>query len=133
MVKRNTDKDQGVQNNIFVNNPFLEGLMDWMDSPRGQLSNEVREEVWCILEQMDIDAKNRKIIWDDGQQLSISESVERIAQEYRQFPADLIESHLVSFLEMEFAPEHYSQEQLDELDVLTEQWILNYHKRIRAE
>ena len=42
MFKRNTDKNQNVQNNIFVDNPFIEGLMDYMASPRGQLSNEVR-------------------------------------------------------------------------------------------
>lgn len=133
MARRNTDKDQGVQDNIFENNPFIEGLMDWMDSPRGQLSNEVREEVWHMLERVDVDAQNRRIIWDDGQRLSISESVERTVQAHRQFPADLIETHLIAWLEMEFVPEHYSQEQLDELDVLTEQWILDHHKRIRAD
>ena len=80
MFKRNTDKNQNVQNNVFVDNPFIEGLMDYMVSPRGQLSNEVREEVWCMLKQADVDARNRKIIWADRQRLSIGESVDRISR-----------------------------------------------------
>jgi hypothetical protein len=31
---------------IFENNPFIDGLFEWMDSPRGQLSDEVSEAAW---------------------------------------------------------------------------------------
>ena len=31
------------QDSIFANNPFLDGLFDWMDSPEGQQSIEVRD------------------------------------------------------------------------------------------
>jgi hypothetical protein len=108
---------------IFENNPFIEGLFEWMDSPEGQLSDEVREFAWQSLQNVDVDASDRKLIWDDGKRLSIDESVQRIHADYPEFPPALIETHLIGWLEMGFAPESYSQEQLHELDRLTEQWI----------
>jgi hypothetical protein len=108
---------------IFENHPFIEGLFEWMDSPEGQLSEEVREITWQSLQNVDVDANDRKLIWDDGKRLSIDESVQRIHADYPQFPLALIETHLIGWLEMQFAPESYSQMQFDELDRLTEQWI----------
>jgi len=59
----------------------------------------------------------------DGKRLSIDQSVQRIHADYPEFPLDLIEYKIIAWLEMGFAPESYSQEQLHELDRLTEQWI----------
>ncbi len=111
------------EESLFDNNPFIEGLMEYMSSPRGQLSDEVREVTWQILEEVDVDAADRKLIWDDGKRLSIDESVQRIHREYPEYPVDLIEARLVAWLEMEFAPEAWTQDQMDELDRLTEEWV----------
>jgi hypothetical protein len=111
------------EESLFDNNPFIEGLMEYMNSPRGQLSDEVREVTWQILEEVDVDAADRKLIWDDGKRLSIDESVQRIHQEYPEYPVDLIEARVVSWLEMEFTPEVWTQDQMDELDRLTEEWV----------
>jgi hypothetical protein len=108
---------------LFENNAFIEGLMEHMSSPRGQLSDEVREVTWQILDEVDVDAADRKLIWDDGKRLSIDESVQRIHQEYPEYPVDLIEARVVSWLEMEFTPEVWTQDQMDELDRLTEEWV----------
>ena len=48
--------------NIFENNPFIEGLFKYMDSTRGQLSDEVREVTWSLLEKVNVDAVNRKLL-----------------------------------------------------------------------
>ena len=116
----------------FEDNPFLEGFAGWMDSPEGELSSEVLDAVWMLLEKVDVDAKNRKIIWEDGKRLSITESVQRIHAACPDFPLDLIETHLIGWLEMEFAPPTSSQEQLDELDRLTENWIEDHERRAEA-
>jgi hypothetical protein len=121
------------QKHPFEDNPFLEGLGDWMDSPEGELSSEVSEAVWMLLEKVDVDAKHRKLIWEDGERLSITESVQRIHADYPAFPLELIETHLIGWLEMDFAPPTYSQEQLDELDRLTEKWIEDHERQARAE
>jgi hypothetical protein len=31
------------EDSVWENNPFIDGLFEWMASPRGQLSDEVRE------------------------------------------------------------------------------------------
>ena len=115
------------EGSVWENNPFIEELFEWMDSPRGQLPDEVREAAWQILEKVDVDAANRKLIWDDGRRLSIDESVQRIHGDYPELPVELIETHLIAWLEMEFAPKTYSQEQLDELDRLTEKWVNDHY------
>jgi hypothetical protein len=116
----------------FEDNPFLEGLAAWMDSPAGELSSEVLDAVWTLLEKVDVDAKQRKIIWEDGQRLSITESVQRIHAGCPDFPLELIETHLLGWLEMEFVPPNASPEQLDELDRLTESWIEDHERRAEA-
>lgn len=116
----------------FEDNAFADGFLDWMDSPEGALSGEVSDAVWALLEKTDVDAKNRQIIWEDGKRLSITESVQRIHAGYPDYPLELIEEHLIGWLEMEFAPTTYSQKQLDELDRLIEKWIDNHERQTEA-
>jgi hypothetical protein len=117
--------------------PSLEGMAiesfdDWMGSysEADEISLGALETVSSVLEKADVDAKRRKIIWEDGQRLSITQSAERIHADHPDLPLDLIESKVVSWLEMEFAPETYSQEQLDELDQLTEKWVDAYERKL---
>jgi hypothetical protein len=108
---------------VWENNPFIDGLFEYMASPEGQLADELREVTWQILEKVDVDAVDRKFIWEDGRRLSMGESVQRLYAEFPEYPVDLIEGRLITWLESVFAPESYSQEQLDELDRLTEAWV----------
>jgi hypothetical protein len=62
------------QDSIFANNPFLDGLFDWMDSPEGQQSIEVRDVLWNWLEDVQIEAKQRKLIWPDAERLDLADS-----------------------------------------------------------
>ena len=113
----------------FEDNPFLEDFGTWMESPEGELSSEALDVVWMVLQKVDVDAKHRKIIWDDGKRLTITESVQRVHEQFPDFPPDLIDDHLVGWLEMEFNPPTYSQEQLDELDRLTEEWVDDHQRQ----
>lgn len=113
----------------FADNPFLDGFLEWMDSPEGELSGETSDAVCALLQEADVDAKRRKIIWADGKRLSIAGSVQRIHAACPDFPPELIEEHLIGWLEMEFAPATYSQQQLDELDRLTEKWIDDHERQ----
>jgi len=117
------------EGSLWENNPFIDGLFEWMDSPRGQLSDEVREATWHRLGNVDVDATQRQLIWDDGKRLCIDESVHRILSDYPDFPVELIETHLIAWLEMEFVPKTYSQEQIDELDQLTEKWVNDHYSQ----
>ena len=116
----------------FEDNPFLDGFSEWMGSAEGELSGEVLDAVWMLLETADVDAKKRQIIWEDGKRLSIPESVQRIHADHPDFPPELIEAHVIGWLEMEFAPPDYSEAQLDELDRLTEKWIDDHERQAEA-
>ncbi len=53
-------KEQPEAESIFANNPFIEGLFEWMDSPEGQQSIAVRDVLWDLLEGVQVDAKQRQ-------------------------------------------------------------------------
>jgi hypothetical protein len=106
----------------------VEDFFDW-NSPEGQFNDEVMNAVWAILEKVDVDARKRKLIWPDGQRLSINQSVKRIHNDHPSFPLEWIDSHLTAWLETVFVPQNYSQEQLDEFDRLTDKWV-DDHDRI---
>ena len=112
-------------------NPFVEGFLDWMDSEEGQSSIEVSTTVWELMKDVQLDARGRKILWLDAQGLSIDQSVQRIHRVYPQFPCERIASFLTSWIE-QYAPENYSEEQLDELDWLTEPWIDEYGRQVKS-
>ena len=116
----------------FENNPFIEALFERMHSPEGELSSEVSETLWPLLQKLQVDAKQRKLIWPDGKRLDLDESVQNIQTDYPDFSRELIESCLISWLDMEYAPQSYSPEQLDELDRLTERWINDHSRRSGA-
>src|SRR5450631_971677 len=114
----------------FIRVPsFIDDFLTYMNSPRGELSAEVSETVSMVLERADVDAKNRQIIWEDGKRLSISDSAQRIHAENPDFPMDLIEAHVIGWLEGEFTPPTYTSEQLDELDELTEAWVKDHERQ----
>jgi hypothetical protein len=115
----------------FENNPFIDGFVEWMDAPEGQHSIDALDLVFDALEHAGVDARRRKIMWDDGKQLSIKQSVERIHAGHPDVPRDQIESHLCGWLE-NCAPKSYSEHQLEELDQLVGPWIDEYQRASRT-
>ena len=103
-----------------------------MHSPEGDLYREVSETLWPLLEELQVDTKQRKLIWPDGKRLDLDQSVQHIQTDYPDFPRELIESRLISWLDAEYAPPSYTPEQLDELDRLTERWINDHSRRSGA-
>ena len=109
--------------NPLENSRFVEGPTGWGDSPDDELSDQVMDAVWTILEKANVNARKRKIIWADAQKLSINQSVKRIYADYPTFPIEVIETHLIGWLEQVLVSPYHSQEQLDELNRLTDKWI----------
>jgi hypothetical protein len=117
---------ESLEDSIFADNPFLDGLLEWMDSPEGQQTIEVNDVLWGLMDNVGLDAKQRKFIWPDAKRLDLDQSVRRIAKEYPNLPRDEIEDFLLGWIEMGYAPEDYSEAQLNELDRLTERWIADH-------
>jgi hypothetical protein len=55
--------------------------------------------VFDALEHAGVDARRRKIVWADGKRLSIEQSAERIHGGHPGVPRDLIETHVLGWLE----------------------------------
>ena len=119
------------QDNVFVNKPFIEEFSDWMDSPEGELWTEICDAVEDMLKDVQIDAKQRQFIWPHADRLDLEQSVQRIHKQYPDFPCDKIEEFLIDWIDIGYAPENYSQAQLDELDRLTQRWVADYMRRSR--
>jgi len=109
-------------------NPFMDGFIEYVESPEGELAMEVMDLVVESLEGVHVHAKARQLLWEDGQRLSIDASVQRIHADHSEFPAELIEDHVLSWLDGIYAPEGATQQQLDELDQLTERWIDDHER-----
>jgi ABC-type Fe3+ transport system substrate-binding protein len=118
------------QKNPPDHHAFAEEFVDWMGSPQGQTSIEVSDVLWELMakEDVQLDARQRKILWPKGKSLSIDQSIQHIHKLYPKFPSQRILSFLISWIE-QYAPETYSEKQLDELDQLTEEWIDQYEGR----
>ena len=127
--KENAD-DLG--DSIFANNPFLEDLLEWRHSPEGQQFSKLADALCDLMEDVHLDAAQRRFIWPDGTRLDLDQSVAHIQKQYPAFRRDCIEEYLIDWIDMDYAPEHYSQAQLDELDRLTARWISDHARRAKT-
>jgi len=114
--------------NPVENGSFPDDSVDWMDTPEGQQSIEALDLVFGALDHVDVDARQRKIVWTDGKRLSIEEAAERLHAEHPDMPRDLIETHVFGWLE-NCAPESYTDEQMEEFDQLMEPWLEDYERK----
>jgi hypothetical protein len=117
------------EDNVLVNKPFIEEFSDWVDSPAGELWTEICDALDDLLKDVQLDAKQRQFIWPDADRLDLEQSVQRIHKQYPNFPCDKIEEFLIDWIDMGYAPENYSQAQLNELERLTERWVADYMRR----
>jgi len=131
MGKRRSQHPQQLQDNIFAGNLFFDDLLAWRHSPEGEQFAEFSDTLCDVMEDVQLDARKRQFIWPDGGRLDIVQSVARIHQQYPDMRRDWIEEYLLDWIEMDYAPEHYSKAQLDELDRLTARWIADHFRRAK--
>jgi len=115
----------------FEDNPVIDGFLEWVDAPEGQQSIEALDLVFDALAHAGVDARQRRIVWADGTRLSIGQSAERIHAGHPGVALDLIETHVLGWLES-CVPESYSERELEGLDQLIELWLDDYERMSRA-
>lgn len=113
----------------LLDDTLIEEISEWIDSPEGQQLAEISEE---LLTDVHLDAKQRKFIWPDAKRLDLDQSVRRIKKHYPDLPRDRIEEFLLDWIQMGYAPESYTQAQLDELDRLTERWVAAHYRQAKS-
>jgi hypothetical protein len=112
-------------------NPFQDDFLHWMHSPARELSEDALDTVWPLLETTQVDAKGRKFLRPDGKRLGIAHTVRRIYKDHPELGRELIEDKVISWLEMGYVPENYSQQQLDDLEQLVDRWIECHQRQSR--
>jgi len=115
---------------VFANNPFLEAIADYINSPEGELQSEVDDVLWDVLKNVPIDAKKRLFLWPDTKGLTLEQTIARLKKQFPDYPHDFIECSLIGWIDQGYAPENYSEEQMDELEKLTERWVNNYERSV---
>jgi hypothetical protein len=121
-----------LEDSIFANNPFLEDLPRMAGFARRPAIAELADALCDLMEDVHLDAAQRRFIWPDGKRLDLDQSVARTHKQYPDFRRDWIEEYLIDWIDMDYAPEHYSQAQLDELDRPTAQWIADHLRRAKT-
>jgi hypothetical protein len=106
----------------FHDNPAADDFLEWMDSPTGQRYIGVSDVLRTLMRDVQLDAKGRKFVWSEAEPLSIDQSVRHIREQHPDFTADEIRRFLISWIE-NYAPDDYTEEQLDELDSLADAWV----------
>lgn len=82
-------------------------------------------DVFDALKRASVDARERRIVWHDGTRLSIEEAASRIHSESG-VPGDIVQFHVVSWLQMEYAPEGLDEDQMEKFEQLIELWTAPY-------
>lgn len=106
------------------------------DAPLDEDSMELAEAAqaldatWALLESVQLDAKQRAFVWPDARRLSFEQSVQHIHECHRELAVARIERAVISFIE-NYAPQGASDDELDELDRLADEWVdeLEMHAR----
>lgn len=88
-------------------------------------AEQVLFEVLDAIEEASVEARERRIVWPDGARLSIEDTVHRIHAESGA-PIDLIQSHVVGWLEMMYEPNGLNEQQMEEFERLIEEWVAPY-------
>jgi hypothetical protein len=84
--------------------PFLEDLLEWRHSPEGQQFSELADALCDLMEDVHLDAAQRRFIWPEGKRLDLDQSVAHIQKQYPDFRRDWIEEYLIDWMDMDYAP-----------------------------
>ncbi len=82
-------------------------------------------DVLDALERASVDAREQRILWHDGSRLSIEEAARKIHSKSGS-ALDMVQSHIVCWLEMHYEPEGLDEDQMEEFEQLIELWIAPY-------
>lgn len=100
----------------------MEGFAQWLESEEGLQSLEAVDCVYNALDGASVDISEKKIIWSDGQRLTIEQSAERIHRETN-LCQDPIISHIIGWLQMEYMPEGLDDEQMEMFESRIDAWV----------
>ena len=106
-------------------NDFIDGFSKWLESEDGQHSMEAVDYVFEALKGADLDIAGRRIVWADGQKLTIDQSVKKIYKQ-KGLNIEAIRSHIIGWLELGYEPKGLDDEQMELFESQINAWIDEY-------
>ena len=106
-------------------NDFMEGFFKWLESEQGQHSMEAVDYVFEALKGADLDIAGRRIVWADGQKLTIDQSVKKIYK-HTGINIEAIRSHIIGWLELGYEPKGFNDEQMELFETQIDAWLDEY-------
>jgi len=104
---------------------FMEGFAQWLESEEGMESLDAVDCVYNALDGASVDIAEKKIIWSDGQRLTIEQSAERIHREMN-LGQDTIANRVIGWLQMGYVPEGLDDEQMEMFESQINAWVEDY-------
>ncbi len=97
----------------------------FLDSEEDEKSMEALDAVGEVLHGADVAITERRIIWSDGERLSVDQTAERI---HKQSGADLgrIKIHVIGWLEMGFVPNGLNEKEMELFEIQIGDWVDEY-------
>ena len=109
----------------LMQNDFMEGFFQWLDSEEGEISKEALDVVYETLENAVVELETRKIVWPDGSKLSIFQTCQRIHLE-SEIDFEPIQDHVLAWLEMSYVPKGFDNKQMEIFDERVNVWLTDY-------
>jgi hypothetical protein len=109
---------------------FMEGFGQWLESEEGLQSMDAVDCVYSALDGASVDIAEKKIIWSDGQRLTIEQSAEKIHREIN-LCQDAIINHIIGWLQMGYVPEELDDEQMEMFESQINAWVKDFEGSCR--
>lgn len=103
----------------------FDDFFDWLESDDGEVALQAVDDIQMALAGASVDINNRKIIWADGERLSIDQSAEKI-KSISTVDIKSLKDHIVLWLEMDFVPEDLNHKEMEIFEKQIDQWIKDY-------
>ena len=100
----------------------------WFASEEEEYRTKVEDAVQGkLVKSVRANARRRRLKWHNSQSLTLDASFARLQKLFPDYPSDLVEEALLSWLEENTGPEYCSQEEMNAHTDLIDAWIDEYH------
>ena len=109
---------------------IFDDFFDGLESDAGEIAWRAADDTQMALAGASVDLNDRKIIWADGERLSIDQSAVKIKLT-SEIEIKMLQYQIILWLEMEFVPEDLNEKEMVIFEEQIDQWIKDYNSGIQ--
>jgi hypothetical protein len=120
------NEPRGYQGHILM---IYDDFLDRLEYEAYEAESQAIDDIQMALDNANVEINNRKIIWADGERLSIDQSLLKISS-ISKADIKILKYHIVLWLEMDFVPEDLNEKEMEIFEKQIAQWINDYEAGI---